>query len=59
MQTIYYVFEKATGLFAGSGITFFDNETHGSTEVPNPSFDYRIESCVWNGSQWDIVPKSS
>ena len=56
-SVIYYVFEKATGKFAGSGVTFFDNGIYGSTEIPNPTFDHITENCVWDGLRWNIVSR--
>jgi len=35
-MTIYYVYERATGRFAGSGTPFIDTDTHASTTVPPP-----------------------
>ena len=35
-MAIWYVYEKATGRFAGSGVPYIDTETHGSTAVPVP-----------------------
>lgn len=35
-MAIWYVYEKATGRFAGSGTPYIDTETHGSTDVPVP-----------------------
>ena len=57
IKTIYYVFEKATGYFMGSGITYFDDDIYGCTEVPNPDFDFFTQNCIWNGTEWTIVPK--
>jgi len=36
VSNIYYVYERATGRFAGSGTPFIDTETHASTTVPPP-----------------------
>lgn len=54
---IYYVYEKATGLYAGSGADEIDNEQFGSTttapspeviKVPEPPpLRYDPEKGVW------------
>lgn len=35
-DTIYYVYRKDTGAYAGSGITQIDDATYGSTTTPSP-----------------------
>ena len=52
MENIWYCFERSTGEFAGSGTPHIDNETHGSTLVPCPSYIQGGPLPVWNGSEW-------
>lgn len=51
---IYYVFDRLTGEFAGSGTPFFDNEQHGCTEIATPDYDHATQIPVWNGDNWDL-----
>jgi len=54
---IYYVYERATGRFAGSGTPRIETETHASTTVPIPGrspeverdwhFDEETQTWVW------------
>lgn len=44
---IYYVYRRDTGEFAGSGVTLYDNQVHGSTEVAPTA-----EGQFWSGSNW-------
>ena len=55
-QTIYYVYEKATGDFAGSGVSLIENDTHDSTVVspletaekePEKIFRYDKQAQTW------------
>jgi hypothetical protein len=54
-MTMYYVYEKATGLFAGSGTPFFDDAVHGCVTVPNPVYDYKTQQCNWTGQEWVLT----
>src|SRR5690606_32804355 len=44
-MAIWYVYEKATGRFAGSGTPYIDTETHGSTDVPVPPEPPQMQSA--------------
>jgi hypothetical protein len=50
---IYYVYEKATGNFAGSGTVFYDDETYGCTEIAppaqpaSPELKYNLDTQTW------------
>jgi len=39
MPTTYYIYERATGKYAGSGLTPIDDETHTYTTTPVPPAD--------------------
>lgn len=54
-NSIYYVYEKATGKFMGSGTPFFDDEIYGCTEIPCPEYP-ESESATWDGEKWVIAP---
>lgn len=54
MDKIYYCFERLTGEFAGSGTPNIENETHGSTLVPCPSYIEGGPLPVWNGVSWTV-----
>lgn len=58
MQKIYYVYEKATGKFAGSGTPFFDDNVHGCTETPSPYYREGYV-CFYNvgNDTWEEVPE--
>jgi len=55
-MTIYYIYEKATGKFAGSGTVLFDDEVYGSTETPAtqpeavPVTRFDVAAQTWNTS---------
>jgi hypothetical protein len=52
-QTIWAVFEKSTGAFAGSGTPYYDDETYGSTEIlPETPEGYL---AFWDGEAWYYV----
>ena len=51
---IYYCFERATGLFCGSGTPFIDTDTHSCTTKPSPVYDSETEFCFWDGEAWNI-----
>jgi hypothetical protein len=55
-QKIYYVYDKATGEFAGSGTPFIDDDTHGcTTTAPNQAIDKTTKpehKLKWNGENW-------
>jgi hypothetical protein len=53
-MVIYYVYEKGTGQFAGSGITFFDDNTYGSTEVVVPEIADEEKNAFWMGDHWEV-----
>lgn len=57
MQAIYYVFEKATGLYMGSGTPYFDDDIYGCTEIPTPSYNNFTQTCKWTGTEWIVIPK--
>lgn len=52
---VWYVYEKATGAFAGSGVTQIENATHSSTEIEPPAepdppqliFDANAQTWAW------------
>ncbi len=53
-DTIYYVYERATGTFAGSGTAKIDDETFGSTTVvpievksDDPIVRYDQQARIW------------
>lgn len=41
-MTIYYVYERATGRFAGSGTPKIDTEAYASTTIPVPPEPPRV-----------------
>ena len=56
---IYYVYERATGRFAGSGTPYIDNETHASTTIAPPTEppQPQLELCFNEASQqWEYRP---
>ena len=53
-MSIFYVYDKSTGLPAGSGITAIDNETHGSTLIPLPPAEGGMEP-VWHNGAWSVA----
>lgn len=53
-QPIYYVYEKATGFFAGSGTPFFDDEVYGCVTIPNPPYTSMTHQCRWTGEEWMV-----
>lgn len=53
MTDIWYCYERATGIFAGSGTPHIDNEMHGSTLVPVPHYDDG-QVAIWDGSTWRV-----
>jgi hypothetical protein len=55
MQTLYYCFEKGTGLFAGAGTPYCNTETHGCTTTPTPEYNIDTQTCVWNGTEWSVI----
>lgn len=55
---IYYCYEKPTGRFAGSGITFFDSEWIGCTETPVPFFT-KNQIPYWENGTWVLKEKSA
>jgi hypothetical protein len=57
MEAIYYVFEKTTGLYMGSGTPYFDDDVYGCTEVPTPNYNNFTETCKWTGTEWIVIPK--
>lgn len=54
-MVIWYIYEKPTGVFAGSGATFFDDEQYGSTEIPVPDYDFDTQNAYFRGDHWEIV----
>lgn len=50
-MTIYCVYEKATGRFAGSGTPYIDDETYGSTTTPIPTEDSEPKPEWWYDPQ--------
>jgi len=60
---IYYVYERATGRFVGSGTPYIDNETHASTTVaPLPEPPVRHELFFNEQEQrweWRLVEEGS
>lgn len=53
-MVIWYVYEKGSGLFAGSGVTFFDDVTFGSTEVAVPEITDEEKNAYWMGDHWEV-----
>jgi len=51
---IYYVYLKSDGSFQGSGITFFDDEIYGSTDIPCPEYDGETQCCFFRNGEWVI-----
>lgn len=50
-MTIWYIYDKTTGVFMGSGTPYFDTDDLGSTEIPSPPY---IEMPpVFNGAAWE------
>jgi len=60
-ETIYYVYEKANGNFAGSDITQINDETYGSTTVvppdqPDPpQLRYDTQTNTWTWEALEAV----
>lgn len=57
-MTIYHVYEKSTGGYAGSGVKLYNDNAHGSTEIPVPFFG-ETESAIFNGEKWVISPRDT
>lgn len=57
LDTIYYVFEKSTGEFMGSGTPYFDDEVYGCTTVESLLYNPDVDTLIWDGSKWNAVPK--
>lgn len=55
METIYYCYEKLTGLYAGSGTPYIDKDFYSSTDVPAPPHGAG-QYCLWNGDlgEWEV-----
>lgn len=56
-KKIYYVYNRATGEFAGSGTPFIDNDTHGCTIVAPDQAVVRETTepkhkLKWNSNSW-------
>ena len=50
---MYYHFEKATGVFAGSGIEPIENDEYGSTETAPPAEPASATPILtFNGDEW-------
>lgn len=58
MDTIYYCFEKATGVYAGSGTPQIENDTHASTTTPVPEYD-EDQYAVFTGKSWVVKTLNS
>lgn len=52
-QVLYYCYEKATGLFAGSGTPLIDDATHGCTTTP--VLPEEGETWRWTGTAWEKI----
>ena len=50
---IYYVYRRSDGMFMGSGITLFDDDTYGSTNVQSPTMEDG-QMAKWDGCSWVI-----
>jgi hypothetical protein len=60
MSNIFYVYDKTTGEYAGSGITEIDNDTHGSTLKPPPEQpdDEQPVAVRKPDDSWELVTKA-
>lgn len=54
---MYYIYEKSTGEFSGSGLDAIDTEDYGSTEASCPTTAGN-ENAYWNGEQWYTALKN-
>jgi hypothetical protein len=54
-MTIYYIYRKDNGEYAGSGTPKIDNETHGNTTIAHPEYDFENnEIPYWDGKKWEV-----
>ena len=52
---IYYIYEKETGRYAGSGTPKIDNETHSYTTNPVPDHDSeKGEVAFYKNGEWVV-----
>jgi hypothetical protein len=53
MDSIYYCYERDTGLYAGSGTPHIDTDTHGSTlDAPTFSGDRCVQTFDTTEGRW-------
>ena len=57
-MTIFYVYNRSTGEYAGNGTTVYDNDQYGCTEIACPSFT-DSEVPIFNEEKWVISPKDN
>jgi hypothetical protein len=58
MTLIYYVYERGTGNYAGSGTAKIENETHASTTVkPLATDDKKFARFDAVMGTWSLVPE--
>ena len=55
MDTIYYLYNKTTGEYGGSGITPIEDDTWASTTVVPPAETPTPKSLVWADGAWSWV----
>jgi hypothetical protein len=55
-DTIWYIYQKADGLYMGSGTPFYDDALYGSTEIPSPVYDWEVEIPYFIDGVWIIKP---
>jgi len=52
-MTIYYIYRKDNGEYAGSGTPKIDNKEYGNTTVPVPAYE-EDEMAYWLGEKWEV-----
>jgi hypothetical protein len=52
-MTIYYIYRKDNGEYAGSGTPKIENEEYGNTTVLVPAYE-EDEMAYWNGEKWEV-----
>jgi hypothetical protein len=52
-MTIYYIYRKDTGEYAGSGTPKIDNKEYENTTVPVAKYG-EGEMAYWDGKKWEV-----
>lgn len=52
---MYHVYEKTTGLYAGSGITEINTDDYASTTVEPPTVEPVTPTVTWDGEAWQVA----